>query len=105
MLQDLAQMLDRPLIHGKIDYNGQVIEFYSEPMCFAINGKSMKKLNTAEKTAEYLMSSETATQEPGQAPQKDAQTPNQRIGISSQAQAQQMTSEKKHYHFHKKRQK
>ena len=105
MLQELSQMLDAPLVDGKIDYNGQVIEFYSETMCFAINGKSMKQLTTAEKTADYLMSTDTTTQQPGPAPQKIAQGPNQRIGITSQTQAQKMTSEKKHFHVHKKRQK
>lgn len=102
MLQDLAEMLDAPLVDGIIQYDGHKIEFQSEPMCFAINGKSMKQLKTAQQVADYLMSGDTSTQEPGPAQAQPYRNPGQRFKTGAQAQAQ-MTSEKKHYHSHKKR--
>lgn len=102
MLQDLVEIIDSPLVDGKIDYNGQVVEFQSEPMCFAINGKTMKQLKTSEQVADYLMSNKS--QIPGTSAQKFAQGSNQRRADQAQMQIpHQVTTEKKHYHSYKKR--
>lgn len=102
MLQDLAEILDSPLVDGKIDYNGQVVEFQSEPMCFAVNGKTMKNLKTAEQASDYLTSS--AKQVAGPSAQKFAQGSNVRKPAQAQNQIpHQVTTEKKHFHSHKKR--
>jgi len=69
MLEELAMELGAKKTSNKINYNGKLIEFYSEPMSFAINGKinvmvngTKTQLKTVEEVINYLMDSQAQTQ-------------------------------------------
>ena len=114
MVQNLANDLNAPLEDNVIYYTNpetnqeHEIEFYSDPMCFAINGVTMPELETPEQVIDYLMSDngalgDTQTQEPGPISVQPTR-PGQRIGIQSRAQAQgPIMSERRHYRSYKKR--
>jgi len=65
-LNDLAEQLGTEKVDNTIKYNGMTIEFYSEPMCFAIDGKTKFKiggrqvqLTEVEEVINYLNSVDT----------------------------------------------
>ena len=75
-LNELATELGAEKVGNVINYDGMKIEFYSEPMLFAIDGKTKlnvggrkKELKTIQDVIDYVNSTETGTQVPGRAPQ------------------------------------
>ena len=101
---DLGSELRNNVIEYKTPNNIYKIEFFSDPMCFSINGKTMKFLTTAEEVKDYI---ETEEEQGGPAQAQSPIRPGQRFGAQSQrlpsgAQSQ-MANERKHNHSYKNR--
>ena len=107
-LQSLAEELGAEITNNVIDYKSSSgksykIEFFSEPMCFNINGQTMQFLTTAEEVVDYLETEEQAGPSQVQSPNR----PGQRFTAQSQklptGVSAQMANERKHNHSYKNR--
>lgn len=91
-INELATKLGAEKVGNVINYNGMTIEFYSEPMSFAVNGQvklnvggRKKELKTIQDVIDYVK-----TMEPG-SPAQAQRSGNQRAqaqGVQTQTQTQ-----------------
>lgn len=108
MVEELAGKLGAELVDNIIHYQGPSgatydIEFQSDPMCFAVNKKTLKFLTTVEEVIEYIDSEE---EQAGPAQAQPTKRPGQRFGAQSQklpTGPAQAANERKHNHSYKNR--